>query len=647
LRYAYRLKGFDTAWIETGSESRHATYTNVPAGDYVLRIKAGNGRGGWSENTAFVRLNILPPWWQTWWAYGLYIFAFVLALFTYIRVRTIGLKERAEVLERTVAERTAQITEHERHIQHQAEDLEELLHLKEKLITNISHEFRTPLTLIHGPVKRMLKSTKSQENISQLKLIRRNSRRLLRLVDQLLGLARLGSEEPLPRSSQPLTSVARAIADSFQVLAEDKGLKLTFDTAEDLWVVCSPDALDKILLNLLSNAIKFTPAGGCVSVSTRPSDDGMVELAVRDTGVGIPNEEQEVVFERFHRVDDCGESVPGAGIGLALVKELVTAYEGHIDLDSTPGEGTTVFVYLPQCQLVPESRDVKQNIPAIELSEAVELEAESLTATSGTIAVLATDPEIDAKPSILIVEDNGDMQKYLYELLSDSYHCDLAGDGQQALEKAFENIPDLVLLDVMLPKLNGFQVSHVLKEDERTSHIPIVMLTALGDRESRKVGWHEKVDGYFSKPFDDEELKLRISNLLEIRDILKSRYSSQFFDESRPVQVLNEKENGFMKKLDKVLESNHAEPEFGLSQMAENMHMSTRQLQRKLKAITGHNPAEFLRSYRLRKARELLRSGTQVGIAADAVGFSSPAYFTSCFKAQFAQTPTDYQQGFH
>ena len=249
--------------------------------------------------------------------------------------------------------------------------------------------------------------------------------------------------------------------------------------------------------------------------------------------------------------------------------------------------------------------------------------------------------------SCYIVEDNQDMQNYLFELLSDTYDCDVAADGQQALDKAFEIVPDLVLCDLMLPKLDGFQVTHALREDERTSHIPIIMLTAREDRDSRMEGLAEKVDDYLTKPFDDEELELRIANLLEIRDILKNRYSQRFFDEPLPDRALTDKENGFLEKLEIVLKERHSDPEFDLPHMAAAVHMSTRQLQRKLKAITGHNPAEFLRSFRLRRARELLRKGSQVGLTADAVGFSSPAYFASCFKAQFAQTPSDYQQQFH
>ncbi|MFC1775746.1 two-component regulator propeller domain-containing protein [Pseudomonadota bacterium] len=641
-RYAYMLEGFDKDWIETDASRRVATYTNIPSGEYVLHLKARNRDGSWSLNNPSIRLSILPPWWQTLWAYGLYVLAFLFALFAYIRLRTLSITRRAQLLEQTVEERTAQIREHEEHIQHQAEDLEELLHLKEKLITNISHEFRTPLTLILGPAKRLLRKTENREDQPHLQLIKRNSQRLLRLVDQLLGLARLGAEEPMVRSPQSLTTVVKAITESFQVLAKEKDLQLTLEQADELWVSCAPDVLDKILLNLLSNAIKYTPAGGHVTVGTVVNGD-MVELSVSDTGVGISEQDQQSVFERFHRVDDHGEGIPGAGIGLALVRELVEDCDGQIQLESKPGEGTTFTVSLPRCELAPGTDEIERT--AVNL-EAVELEVESITQTDA-VPIPATDHIANDKPLILIVEDNLDMQNYLVQLLSDTYCCDVAADGQQALDKAFESIPDLLLCDVMLPILDGFQVTHALREDERSSHIPIIMLTARDDRDSRMEGLQEKVDDYLTKPFDDEELKLRIANLLDIREILKIRFSSQFFEENKSDSVFNEKENGFMGKLEHVLDEHHADAEFDLTRMAMNMHMSTRQLQRKLKAITGHNPTEFLRSYRLRKARELLKTGTQVGLTANVVGFSSISYFTRCFKAQFAQTPTDYQQHLH
>ena len=582
---------------------------------------------------------VSAPWWLSSWAIVLYVLSFVSVLIGYVRWRTLKLTRRTGQLEQTLKERTARIIEHERQIQHQAKDLEELLHLKERLITNISHEFRTPLTLILGSSKRLLDRAAHWQHRSQLRLIKRNSQRLLRLVNQLLALAYLGADEPLARSAQPVSTTVDVITESFQPLAEDKGLQLSVVRNDELWAICTPDALEKILLNLLSNAIKFTPAGGSISVGAKPGDSNMVEVSVSDTGIGIPPEEHEAVFQRFHRVD-CGETLPGAGIGLALVKELVLAHDGSVSLNSQPGRGSIFTIQLPRSKSgVPQVGRVRE----VSTDEAMMLELEVLDNREERLELASVNVE-SGKPLVLVVEDNADLQYYIVELLTETYQCIVAGDGEAALELAFEHIPDLLLLDLMLPKLDGFEVSHALKEDERTSHIPIMMLTARDDLDSRMESWNEKVDGYLTKPFDDDELKTRIANLLEIRDILKCRFSSQFFSEVKPNHAAGQKENGFLKKLEQVLENFHSEPGFNASRMASEMCMSARQLQRKLKAVTGHHPVEFLRSYRLRKARELLQEGLQVGLTSDAVGFSSPTYFASCFKAQFGETPTAFQR---
>ena len=246
---------------------------------------------------------------------------------------------------------------------------------------------------------------------------------------------------------------------------------------------------------------------------------------------------------------------------------------------------------------------------------------------------------------ILIVEDEPDLVTMLrYNLESEGFAVDTAADGEEALLLVKERAPDLVLLDWMVPLVSGIEVCRQIRRMPETSDIPIIMLTARQDRESRMGGWREKVDAYFTKPFDDDELRLRIANLLEIRDILRNRYRNHFFEDTSPAEVLNDKETRFVERLEKALETGHADPEFGVSRLASEVFMSTRQLQRKLKSVVGHSPAEYLRSFRLRRSCELLRSGVQVSQVADAVGFSSPAYFTSCFKAQFEQTPSEYQQ---
>ena len=641
-QYAYRLDGLNEDWVYTGADQRIATYSGLGPGDYLFRVKGSNKDGVWNEEGASIRVTILPPFWQTWWAYTIYAVAFSMALFAFVKVRTRALSHRAELLEVAVNERTERIRQQKQLIEHQADHLKELLEVKEKLVTNISHEFRTPLTLILGPIEQTLNNAIDNGIKPQLQMAKRNGQRLLRLVDQLLGLSRLGADEPLTRSAQPLTRVAQAITESFQPLATDKGLTLQLGQSDDLWVNCASDALEKILLNLLSNALKYTPAGGTVRVDVNEASDDVVALTVTDTGIGIPPEHHQSVFERFHRVDGGGEGIPGAGIGLALVKELAEHYGGSVALACEPGHGTTVTVCLPLHRHEPDSIPSSQNRIAID-TEASGLEAMTLAATD--TSEFASRSVEDQRPSILIIEDNADMRSYLVDLLADTYQCSTAVDGQQALERAFKDIPDLVLCDVMLPGVDGYGVSHRLKEDERTSHIPIIVLTARGDHESRVEGLRERVDEYLTKPFDDEELCLRIANLLEIRDALKTRFSrDSYIDGVAQRSGHNEKEQAFLDKLEAVLDKHYAEPEFRLSDMAQAAAMSERQLQRKLKAVIDHTPAEYLRAFRMRKAVEQLRQGSQIGVVAYEVGFSSQAYFTSCFKAQFGATPKQFQQ---
>jgi CheY-like chemotaxis protein len=393
------------------------------------------------------------------------------------------------------------------------------------------------------------------------------------------------------------------------------------------------------VLNLVSNAVKNTPPGGSVAVRARALGEDRVELQVADTGMGIRREDQQAVFDRFHRVAGQEERHSGSGIGMALVRELVLEHGGDIELESEPQHGTTVRLTLPRTA-APEDEPA----PASPVAERIALEVDTL----GSIGPAAL-PERRADPGndralVLVVEDNADMRAYIVALLAGEYDCLEAENGEEAVEMAFEYVPDLVLCDIVLPGLDGFEVSHALKEDERTSHVPIVLLTARHDRDSRLHGWKEKIDGYLTKPFDDDELMLRIANLLAVREILKSRFASRLFEEAIEHNGMARRDREFMARLEATLDRGFADEAFSVEQMAAGVFMGVRQLQRKLKALTGQTPSTLLRAYRLRRARELLQTGMAVGQVADAVGFSSPAYFSTCFKAQFGMPPGEFQE---
>jgi signal transduction histidine kinase/DNA-binding response OmpR family regulator/ligand-binding sensor domain-containing protein len=634
--YAYKLVGYDDDWTYTDSSRRIATYTNLPFGNYTLHVEAANKHGVWNDVGQSLNITVITPYWRTWWAYTIYGIAFIAAFLLIIRLRTQTLTKRAAELEVAVEDRTRKIEEDKLLIRKQTEELEQLLRLKEKLFTNISHEFRTPLTLILGPVKRILESGVTEKQASSLNLIRQNGQRLLRLVDQLLDLSKLDSEQPVVRVPQPLSQIVRIVAESFVPFASSRETTFETDISSDIWVNGSTDALEKILMNLLSNAFKYTPKEGHVSLRLIPQDDNLATLVVSDSGLGIPVERQQQVFERFNRMNDTGETAPGAGIGLSLVKELVESLDGSIDLKSSPGEGTTFTVYFQKHRGEVLPAEIPQDVT---LSESSFLELENLSRSSHVIKDSGNQPE-GGLPSVLIIEDNPDMQDYLIELLEPRYSCISVGDGESGVQAGLEQIPDLILCDVMLPKMDGFKVSHTLKSDERTSHIPIIMLTARGDRQSRLHGLREKADDYLAKPFDDEELLLRMQNILDAREILRKMFANRVFDSHKMGSGLNAKDRKFLNKLNNVFERHLSDSTFRIDQMSSEMAMSERTLERKLKALTSHTPAQYLRTYRLNKALEYLRDGMAVYQVAEAVGFSSPAYFTSCFKEEFGKSPT-------
>jgi signal transduction histidine kinase/ligand-binding sensor domain-containing protein/DNA-binding response OmpR family regulator len=642
-QYAYKMTGVNSDWIITNSDDRRATYSGLSSGNYLFEVTRVDRSGNPDSQITSLRISILPPFWLTWWAYALYVLAASLAVFSLVQIRTLSLKRRAVSLEEVVAERTRQVRESEKVIRHQADHLEELLHVKEKFFANISHEFRTPLTLILGPVERLIKSTGDAKDSQLLRMVRSNSQRLLRLVDQLLGLSRLSSEEPLTKSAQPLRPVVESIVRSFQPLAQEKNITLDVVDCDGLWVLCSPDALEKILLNLVSNAIKYTPSGGWIKVQVTADGGDMVKLSVSDSGIGISSKYHDAVFERFYRIDDSGEASPGAGLGLALVKELTQSYGGSIELESNPGQGTTVSVLLPRQEVepgedMPLSPDVSSKFIPLEVATSSHRTAQSSGRGNG---------RGNGQESLLIVEDNLDMQEYLVSLLSDTYHCQVAANGESGVDLALESIPDLVLCDVMLPKMDGFMLSETLKTNELTSHIPIVLLTGRGDSDSRLKGLREHVDDYLTKPFSDEELSLRIANLLAARKAMKRKFSRLLFDGTEASSDMGAKDLQFLNKLQAILQRHHGDADFRMDRMSGEMAMSDRQLQRKLKAVTDRSPAEYLRGFRLHMAMKQLKQGKQVGLVAEAVGFSSSAYFASCFKAEFGATPSEFQQTFN
>jgi signal transduction histidine kinase/ligand-binding sensor domain-containing protein/DNA-binding response OmpR family regulator len=655
ITYAYRLEGFDPDWRHVTSDQRIAVYTHLPPGRYTLRLRARDGSGAWSAEERIVALRIRPPWWASIWASLAYALAAAIALVTLIRWRTHALRQRSRVLRAQVAERTAQLSAQNQLIEQQAQQLQHALETKEKLFARVSHEFRTPLTLILGPIESLLADEHNARTAAWLRLMRRSARRLLVLVDQLLGLARLSGEAPIEATPQRIAPVLRGTVAAFDSAAAARDVKLSIDRLDDAWALATPEALERIVANLVSNAVKYTIRDGHVRASVRVEGTDAV-IVVADDGPGIAVEDQQRLFEPFQRGDAGGE---GTGLGLALVMESAVALGGSVSLDSVPGQGATFTVRLPACPPPPgaatpdEAEDV--------LSERLLLESAMVTSEArqpeDTVlaATLAEASPADDRPRVLIVEDNADLRALLIAALSDSYRCSTAADGRLGVERALDDPPELVISDVMMPGLDGFGLTQALKRDERTSHVPVVLLTALGDRDSRLHGLEEHADDYLVKPFDADELRLRVRNLIEAREIARQQAARGVYDTTRPIAdtgAVDEvahgpRERAFLERLRAAALRGHPDAEFGVAELANRVAMSERQLQRKLRALLGVSPAEYLRELRLQQAAERLLTGQQAANVAMDVGFASPSHFGACFKARFGVTPGEFRSSSH
>ena len=646
INFAYRLKGNQANWTKVGAERRIATFTNLSPGNYIFSVKAANKDGVWSKEETEVLIRIEHPWWQTKLAYILYVAVTILCLYFFIAYRTKMLIQRSQKLEKSVLERTLELAQ-------EKSKVEKLLSRKNEEFANVSHEFRTPLTLILGPLAQVLKTDINEQQFNRLNIVQRNGYRLLRMVDQLLNMETFRIKSITQKSPQAIGKTIELLCDAFADLANEKNISLSLKNKIKLNFDFTPDAFEKILLNLLSNAIKYTKEGGNISVDTSRTKNNVLMLQVSDTGIGIPKDKLDSVFERYNRVlDENSEQVTGAGIGLALVKELVEAHQGRIELESQLGEGTTIRIYLPIINEVQDDQVNQHNTDEIVAMELMSLtnqkvEPEHLDESSNQ----ETNTSL---PSVLIIEDNPDMRDYIANSIADDYRILTAKDGEEGLQIAIDEVPDLIISDIMMPKKDGYETTHALRSNEITNHIPIILLTARGDRESRLKGWFEKADEYLTKPFDVEELKIRLKNLLEIRNILKKRFGEAAFDivkaktqvedDSDIETHKNYLQEKFIEQLNGVVEKIYQGTSASVAEMASDLAMSERQLFRKLKSVLDMTPSEYLRRYRLEKARQLLRSGQSASFATFEVGFSSQSYFGKCFKAQFGVSPSEYKR---
>ncbi len=641
-RYRYRLIGLDESWSEVGADRRFARYTNLNPGDYQLRVTASNANGVWADKEALVSFFVATPWWMTYWAYFVYVLMSVGFIWGFIRWREQELTRKNLALEQQVNARLVDIRQQKDIIEQQVVELKALDKAKEHFFENISHEFRTPLSLIIGPLKRLYTIDANPAITRKLDAPIRQASRLLRLINQFLEISRLQTGvTQLHRRSYHLSEQIREIARSFTDSIAHKQLRLSLSLDDDLRLDYDALMMEKIVVNLLSNAINYTQSGGRIAIELSTPEVDVVMLKIQDNGIGIAQEQQGSVFERFHKAHNNAEFHHGIGVGLALVKELVELHGGRISLESTPQKGscfTLTFVSAANDH-APGVLDRLDDLSGACLEQSMfrqhkpadEINKEGFEAGSDT-----------AKWTILIIDDESDMRVYLSELLQD-YHLLLAGNGEQGLKIAIEQVPDLIISDVMMPVMDGLALTKAIRVQTTTSHIPIILLTAKGGRDSKLAGLREGVDDYIVKPFDEAELCLRVNNILVIRDELAKNSCDPQTAANKPLP-LPECEQQFINDFRAVLQKEYTDPMFALVDMAKGMHLEKRQLQRKLKALLDTSPSEYLRSFRLNKAAQMLIKGQSVSQTLELSGFMAMSHFSRCFKARFGVAPSQYRR---
>jgi signal transduction histidine kinase/DNA-binding response OmpR family regulator/ligand-binding sensor domain-containing protein len=601
--YHYQLEGVHTDWQSNG-KARSLVFAGLQPGAYRLKVKPINSDLQFAETYIALDIIIHWPWWQRSWAYGLYVFILAGLLYALYRFQLTQQLRRAEALR-----------------------LQELDSLKTRFFTNITHELRTPLTIILG-IATQLKTTTRQSLKDKGGLIHRNGQHLLDLINQILDLSKLEAGKlPVQFLHGDVLVYLNYLLESFHSMASAKQIRLHFlPDVTELWMDYDANKTKQIISNLLSNALKHTPAGGDIYLQVKQAEETVI-FVVRDTGSGIAAKDLPHIFERFYQADAHGV---GTGIGLSFTRELVHLLNGTIVVDTQVGKGTNIEVELPigKAEGVPLAQPLGQPMP--------ELPANTQT--------LIEENRATDRPLLLIVEDNVDVRNFLTESLRNTYQLIVAENGAIGIEKAQTHIPDLIISDVMMPEKDGFELCETLKKDKRTSHIPVILLTAKADVESRIEGLEQGADAYLAKPFEEAELAVRIRKLLELREALQTRYQDADFWEKKPTKP-SHTEDAFVLRVRTLVEKNLEDSSFGIPQLCHQLGISRVHLHRKLKALTNQSTSHFIRRIRLQKAHELLRtSDLNVSEIAYEVGFADPTYFSRLYRETFGESPSQHRK---
>lgn len=637
-QYAYKLEGLDHDWNEVGSR-RIAYYTNIPAGTYKFIVKGSNNDGVWNEKGTTLDIIILPPLWKTWWAYLSYMIVIIILIAFIIRYFI-----EKKHLQNNIKLKQLEVEVHEEYYQE-----------RNRLFTNFSHELRTPLTLIMAPLEEFVKRVDLAEDIHyKAKLMLRNTQRLLRIVNNLMDLQKneSGTMKLQVSENDIIKFTCEAVA-SFQNLALYRNIRLKLKySIEQQKVWFDWNLLEKVYFNFLSNAFKNVADGGVVSVELdiKPYSElaffipsklnkynnteiQYLAVSIQDDGIGIAPNELEKIFQPFYQVAQNDHSKSGTGIGLSLSKAIIEMHCGVVWAENAFGSGAIFKFVLP----------IDKNcFPSESFVESAKDKAVSFDVELPDVAYEPNNSS-QRQMTILVVEDNRDLNNYICSCLTDKYNVVGVTNGEEALAKAVALLPNLIITDLMMPKMDGIELTHLLKKDMNTSHIPIVMITAKTSTDNIKEGYAAGADEYITKPFDASILKIRIDNLIQSREELKKLYSKNFSLESLGVDVVSV-DDRFMQKLYTTLQQNIANSDLSLDAFCKELGLSKSNLYRKIKQITGYSPNEFIRNFRLETAAKILKeTDMTITEVCCAVGYNSLAYFSNCFKALYGVSPTEFK----
>jgi signal transduction histidine kinase/ligand-binding sensor domain-containing protein/DNA-binding response OmpR family regulator len=624
IKYQYMMEGFDKAWITADNKIRKATYTNLDAGNYTFKVRATDNES-WNNKELTLLISILPPFWKTTWAYILYAVVAISSLL-YLRKRGINKIRQQFSIEKEREE---------------AHRMHELDLMKIKFFTNVSHEFRTPLSLIMAPVDKILKQIAEPEIKRQLLLVNRNAKRLLNLVNQLLDFRKMEYQElKLHERNGDIIGFIKELSYAFTDVADQKNIRFIFDTElESFHTSFDHDKIERILFNLLSNAYKFTPEGGQVSVlinvvGKREEEGQLLEIRVIDTGIGIEENKRERIFDPFFQNDIPGSMLnQGSGIGLSITREFVRLHHGEILVESEFNQGSCFTVLLPLTQLDPA---VFADSPVL-LDHNPEFLPNAIQPKNG-----AREKRDGKRPTVLLVEDNDDFRFYIKDNLKAAFNIIEAENGKKGWQKALAQHPNLIVSDISMPEMNGIDLCMKIKNDTRTSHIPVILLTALIGEEQQLKGLETGASDYMTKPFNFEILQSKIKNILSQQEHMRKTYTKQV--EASPTEEhIDSPDELFIKKVLILIDNNISNPNFSVEELSSEVFVSRYTLYKKILAMTGKTPNELVRSMRLKRAAQLLETGhLTISQICNKVGFKSQKYFVKTFKQEYNTIPSKY-----